>query len=65
MEPEPEKPIGGWIILLILPFIALLWVPFYNFKEPVIAGFPFFYSYQFVWVILTAGLTYVVYRRPR
>lgn len=32
--------------LLLLPFIGLLWVPFYNFKEPQLLGFPFFYWYQ-------------------
>ncbi len=34
-----------WIPLL-LPFIGLLWVPFYNFHEPALFGFPFFYWYQ-------------------
>jgi hypothetical protein len=29
-------------ILLLLPFIGLLWVPFYNFVEPTLFGFPFF-----------------------
>ena len=33
-------------ILLLLPFIGLLWVPFYNFTEPALFGFPFFYWYQ-------------------
>jgi hypothetical protein len=45
-----------WNWLLLIPFIALLWVPFYNFVEPVLWGFPFFYWYQFLWVILTSAL---------
>ncbi|MFX6743245.1 DUF3311 domain-containing protein, partial [Acinetobacter baumannii] len=29
--------------LLALPFIGLLWVPFYNQETPTLFGFPFFY----------------------
>ncbi len=29
-----------WVFLLI-PFIGLLWVPFYNFTEPSLFGFPY------------------------
>jgi len=27
--------------LLLLPFIGLSWVPFYNMMEPALFGFPF------------------------
>ena len=37
-------------ILLLIPFVAVLWVPFYNRAEPSLAGFPFFYWYQLLWV---------------
>ena len=30
-------------ILLLVPFIGLLWVPFYTSAEPALFGFPFFY----------------------
>ena len=30
-------------LLLIIPFVALLWVPFYNSIEPTLWGIPFFY----------------------
>lgn len=50
-----------WIILL-LPFIGLLWVPFYNQAEPSLLGFPFFYWYQLLWVPVTAFLTWLVFR---
>ena len=43
-----------WSLLLLIPFVALLWVPFYNRLDPAIFGIPFFYWYQFVWVILTS-----------
>ena len=48
-------------LLLILPFIGLLWVPFYNSAEPELWGFPFFYWYQFVWVFITSFLIWIVY----
>jgi hypothetical protein len=50
-----------WALLLI-PFIGLLWVPFYNFAEPSLFGFPFFYWYQFAWVPITSLLIWLVYR---
>jgi len=30
---------------------------------PAILGFPFFYWYQFAWVVLTSVLLYAVYRQ--
>ena len=49
-------------ILLLLPFIGLLWVPFYNHELPALFGFPFFYWYQFAWVPITSLLVWIVYR---
>jgi hypothetical protein len=48
--------------LLLVPFVGLLWIPFYNFKDPMLFGFPFFYWYQLAWVPLTAVLTWLAYR---
>jgi len=59
---------GWWYLLLIIPFIATLWVPFYG-NQPTdflpLDGVPFFYWYQFLWVIITAVLTAVVYLATR
>ena len=49
-------------LLLLLPFIGLLWVPFYNKAEPELWGFPFFYWYQFIWVLVTSILIWIVYQ---
>ena len=49
-------------LLLLLPFIGLLWVPFYNKAEPELWGFPFFYWYQFIWVFVTSFLIWIVYQ---
>jgi Protein of unknown function (DUF3311) len=52
-----------WKLLLFLPFVALLWVPFYNSIEPALWGIPFVYWYQFLWVFLTSALIIWVHRR--
>ena len=49
-------------LILILPFIGLLWVPFYNKADPELWGFPFFYWYQFIWVFVTSFLIWIVYQ---
>ena len=51
-------------ILLLIPLIATLWVPFYadpKQQMPAFYGVPFFYWYMFLWVIITAVLTAIVY----
>ncbi|MFD9720325.1 DUF3311 domain-containing protein [Streptomyces sp. NPDC059076] len=37
-------------VCLIVPVIALLWVPWYAQDRPRLAGVPFFYWYQLAWV---------------
>ena len=50
-----------WLLLLLIPFIATLIPQFYNAKDPTLAGIPFFYWYQLLWIILTGVLMGVVY----
>lgn len=60
-----QQPTGGkkWLRwLLVLPFIAVLWVPFYNSVEPSFVGIPFFYWYQLLWVLISSVLIFIVYR---
>jgi len=52
-----------WLLLLAIPFIALLSTPLYSRITPVIWGFPFFYWYQFLWIPLSAAITFLVYRK--
>ncbi|MBV8799008.1 MAG: DUF3311 domain-containing protein [Alphaproteobacteria bacterium] len=49
-------------LLLLVPYFAVLWVPFYNRTLPDMAGIPFFYWYQFIWIPLGALLLFAVYR---
>ena len=57
-------------VVLAIPVVALLWVDSYATVEPMLAGFPFFIWYQFLWVFLCAACTWAAYRivliaRPR
>jgi hypothetical protein len=66
LTPTQEPRAASWArLLLVLPFIAMLWVPSYNSVEPTLAGIPFFYWYQLAWVPLTSLLTWIVYRSVR
>ena len=33
-EHKPARPVPWARLLLLIPFIAILWVPFYNSVEP-------------------------------
>lgn len=60
-RPASRKNRRAFLFLLIIPFIVLLWPPFYNFVDPELFGIPFFYWFQLSWVIITAIITAVVY----
>lgn len=66
-SPErAQSPAGGRPILsplravaavcIVAPFVAMLWIPSYNKMNPKLLGFPFFYWYQLLWVVITAVL---------
>ncbi len=58
-----EETKHSWLsLVLLVPYVALLWLPFYNDVRPSLLGFPFFYWYQFLWVPLTSLIIYIVYR---
>ena len=59
--PSKHKTWSAWYLLLLAPFVGVLWVPFYNAIEPSWAGIPFFYWYQFLWVLISSVLTLIVY----
>ena len=62
MSTRPERKGRRWfLLLLIIPFIAILWPPFYNHTQPAVAGFPFFYWYQLLWIVITGIITAIVY----
>lgn len=62
-EKKKRKGLRPLYLLLLLPYIAMLWVPFYNRIEPEIAGVPFFYWFQLLWIVLGAALMLPLYFR--
>ena len=66
-SPARRARLRALHVLLIVPFIGTLWVPFYNRIEPSLFGIPFFYWYQFLWIPIGASITallYFVTRKP-
>ena len=53
---------NGVLLLLLIPFVAVLLPQLYDGIHPRFDGVPFFIWYQFAWTIVTAALTIFVYR---
>ena len=54
-----------WLFLLVLPYLGLLFPQLYARSSPTLGGFPFFYWYQFAWVILASAILGVVYLKTK
>jgi len=62
-EPvENEKQNRGWLWLLLLPVVALIFPSLYNRETPTLFGFPFFYWYQLLWVFIATAILGLVYK---
>ena len=62
-EPvENEKRNRGWLLLLLLPVVALIFPSLYNRETPTLFGFPFFYWYQLLWVFIATAILGLVYK---
>ncbi len=64
---DPSKPakctLTLWALLLLLPYLGLCFPQLYARSDPSFGGFPFFYWYQFAWVVLASLLMGIVYRK--
>ena len=62
--PAPRIP-GSVIalvgLLLLIPIVFPLLVGTYAKRDPELWGFPFFYWYQFMWIVISAVLTSIAY----
>lgn len=68
MESGPTRKRGlspALALLLVVPFVGTLWVPFFNRVEPSLGGVPFFYWYQFLWIPIGAAITAYAYFATR
>ncbi len=68
MNETPQHPSAAqsskwWMLPLILPYLGLLFPGMYARSTPTLFGFPFFYWYQFLWVILTSIILALVYKK--
>jgi hypothetical protein len=60
MKPT-ERARGWWKVVLVVPYLALCFPMIYARATPALFGFPFFYWYQFAWVVISSALMGLVY----
>jgi hypothetical protein len=48
-------------ILLVIPFLLVAYVPFYNRIEPTLGDIPFFYWYQLAAILIGSAVAITVY----
>ena len=58
--PAPRRANRAWYLLLLLPLLMLV-TPLFNRATPRIAGLPFFYWFQFLFVLVGVGCVWIVY----
>ncbi|HEV3356450.1 MAG TPA: DUF3311 domain-containing protein [Pseudonocardiaceae bacterium] len=63
-SPPDERRSGlrfsAWNLLLLVPLLMLI-TPWFNHDSPRLAGLPFFYWYQFAFVIVGVACVWIVY----
>lgn len=66
--PPPERPSGlrwsAWNLLLLVPLLMLV-TPWFNSATPRLGGLPFFYWFQFAFVIVGVACVWIVYAMTR
>ncbi len=60
-EPKRRRGFRLSHLLLLIPYVAMMWVPSYNRIEPELAGIPFFYWYQLLWIVLGVAILLPAY----
>ncbi len=61
--PAPVRKLGPLqIVLLAIPCVAVLVVPFYNRVEPTLFGIPFLYWWLCMWAPLSSVMIALVYK---
>ena len=65
--PSNRQRLSGGVVaivavLLVIPCLGLALVPVYSRETPKLWGWPFFYWYQVLWVLVTPVLTYAAYK---
>ena len=60
---SPLRVVAAFCVLV--PIVAVLWVPWFNRMTPEVLGFPFFYWYQLLCVVVTAVLMIIAFQAIR
>ncbi|PZS06270.1 MAG: hypothetical protein DLM56_01025 [Pseudonocardiales bacterium] len=65
-QPVHRRKLTGGVLavvglLLAAPLVALMWVGTYSSGSPRLWGFPFFYWYQLLWVLVASVFTAAAY----
>ena len=60
----PTRRFNPWYLLLLVPLVMLV-TPWFNRATPKIAGLPFFYWFQFLFVLVGVGCVWIVYLTTR
>lgn len=70
-DPAPDgnaRPTGlrlsAWNLLLLIPLLMLV-TPWFNQDSPRLAGLPFFYWFQFLFVLVGVASVWTVYLATR
>ncbi|MEA3116816.1 MAG: hypothetical protein QOI13_86 [Paraburkholderia sp.] len=64
-DQAAKRTAKRWFWLLVIPWLAMIWVPSYNRIDPQLWGFPFFYWYQLLWVLVSSVITALVYVKTK
>ena len=62
-RPDSGRVATGAVVgvLLLIPIVGPLLVTTYARETPTLAGFPFFYWFQFLWILISAAITGLAY----
>jgi hypothetical protein len=63
-ERQQGRRFNAWNLLLLVPLLMLV-TPWFNTDSPRLAGLPFFYWYQFAFVVIGVGSVWIVYAMTR
>jgi hypothetical protein len=60
-----RRHFSPWNVLLVVPFIGVLFPGWYNKASPHLFGLPFFYWWQFAWIAIAVVMLVIVYLATR
>lgn len=52
--------VSAWNLVLVVPLLMLV-TPWFNFDKPRVLGIPFFYWFQFLFVVVGVAAVAIVY----